>query len=356
MNTSPLESKLYFLASEYYQALNYQIQQAQTEILFESYIFEMDEIGLLLLQSLSEAVARGVRVFLTVDGIGSWRTTKPLTNWCQKNKISFCVHHPSWPAWSINQWWRKLNQRNHRKFILIDQKWLFFGSLNISQVHLNWLDIGAVKLPTPSEAHWVSDHFFKIHSKKLISKVNKFIFNSHFIYFNQSLKQRFYLSLKLRHVIRHAQQNILLITPYFLPRSYLLRALFYARKRGVSVTILLPQRSDIGILQLATRSLYRRLLQKNISLFEYPQQILHSKCLLVDQSLYLGSFNFNHRSLLHDLEIIGQFQDPHLLTQFRTEYDKIIIQSQKIKLRDLKRDPSWKRLLGRIFYWFRYWL
>lgn len=350
---------LFFLATDYYASLNLYIQQAENQILFESYIFEMDEVGLLILQNLSDAAHRGVKVFVTIDGIGSWQTAQLIKQWCQKNRISCHIYHPSWPNSTLAIWWNHLNKRNHRKFILIDQKVLFFGSLNISRSHLDWLDIGTALPMSRGDSAWVSQHFFKVHQSNELAHENEHLTltsRTQNIYFNHGIKERFQLSWKLRRAIRHAQQNIFISTPYFLPRSYLLRSLFYARNRGVTITLLLPQRSDIGLLQLATRSLYRRLINKNIEIYEYPQQILHSKSLWIDQTLYLGSFNFNHRSLLHDLEIIGQISDTILIKQYQIEYNRILDLSHRIQISDLNSDPYWKRMLGRIFYWFRYWL
>jgi cardiolipin synthase len=156
--------------------------------------------------------------------------------------------------------------------------------------------------------------------------------------------------------IKKSQSRVWISSPYFLPRSFLLRALISASKRGVDVRIIIPAKTDVWFIKWATRSLLRKLNRRNIKIYSYQEKIWHAKSLLTDTHLFLGSHNWNHRSFLHDLEVI--FNTSHLptLQEFEACYQRDLLKCEIISIEDLQKDPLIIRILGHIIYLFRYWL
>src|SRR3712207_2561187 len=86
--------QLYFSGDEYFRHLLKAIHEAKEEILVESYIFNMDPIGLRVLEALTKAQQRGVRVQILVDGVGSFNWLVSLRDYCKKNHLHFRIYHP----------------------------------------------------------------------------------------------------------------------------------------------------------------------------------------------------------------------------------------------------------------------
>ena len=103
----------------------------------------------------------------------------------------------------------------------------------------------------------------------------------------------------------HAQQRLLLATPYFVPDEGLLEALLLAAKRGVRVTLLLPRRSNHRLADLARGRAVRALVEHGVEVRLLPT-MLHAKAVVVDQALALcGSANLDSRSLFINYEAMA---------------------------------------------------
>jgi len=359
----------------YFDELISSIRQAKHEILLEVYIFKLDSIGLSVFEALIEARKKGVRVYLMVDAIGSSESLPPLIQLSKKNGIFIKAFHPLSFNSNLNSFYQSLkilNKRNHRKLALIDESIVFMGSLNICQDHLKWQDLG-LKLVTPFEyqknPHLVTlkKSFFKIwsQSKKfnygVLKKIPKFLTLTHIsispFLRNESVFLRFNLSRFIYKNLRSAQTRILICTPYFLPRFFLMRALYKAQKNGALISLVLPSKSDVWFVKWATQSLYKKLLKRKIKIFEFETSILHEKSLIIDDLFIIGSLNWNHRSFVHDLEIAYQTKSPETLQLATLHFDQLIKQSRPIVIDDLiNHTPFYQLILGKMIYWFRYWL
>lgn len=351
----------FFLSSQsYYDAALIAISQARKEVLFESFIFDWDNVGLDFLEALQKAQQNGATIFLSLDRIGSWSSITQITAWAKKHSIQLHI---------FNSRLIQINKRNHRKLILVDHSLLFLGSLNISRSHLDWRDYGVSCVLSSSEYQKVRRHFFAARShwlplRELLSlnrlssrskRQRSHDFNSRFL-FNDALRSRLFLARLLIRSIKNAQKRIWISSPYFLPRSFLLRSLVKAAKKGLDIRIIIPEKSDVWFVKLATRSLLRKLNRRNIKIYSYQKSVWHAKALLVDSSLFLGSHNWNHRSFLHDLEIILYSKQDDLIHSFEKSYELDLTLSKQLSLEDLQKEPFYSKLLGHLIYLFRYWL
>ena len=104
--------------------------------------------------------------------------------------------------------------------------------------------------------------------------------------------------------IYKATERVWIANSYFVPDGVVLRALVRAARRGVDVRVLVPGRSDVLVVQLASRAIYDKLLAAGVRLFEWQGNVLHSKTAVIDGNWStIGTFNLDYRSLRSNLEV-----------------------------------------------------
>lgn len=376
--------QLFYSGDDYFRSALEDIDLAQNEIWIESYIFNMDPIGLRFLQALKNASLRGVRVHLLVDGVGSFNWLVSLKNFCQKNKIHFRIYHPlpirlslltkiSWRSLrTMLILLRRANKRNHRKIILIDQKIAYLGSLNITQVHskeflagLAWRDTGIKVTGEPLRnlvracvEVWRISRTDGLSIRPLLLKRWSRLKQtpSALLRLNNRIRWRVSLSRDLNRRMKKAQSRIYITNAYFIPRRSLLRSLRKAAKRGVHVCLCLPAKTDVPVVRLASRSLYFRLMKAGVEIFEYQNRMLHAKTLIIDEWATVGSHNLNHRSLFHDLEVEVVVDQPKHIESMLSQWQIDLKNSHKITIEELGKMNIFMRVIARFAYWMRYWI
>jgi cardiolipin synthase len=123
--------------------------------------------------------------------------------------------------------------------------------------------------------------------------------------------------------------------------------------RGARVRILVAGKSDMRLMQLASRSLYRRLVRKGIELWEYEPQVLHAKLIVVDDIVFVGSSNLDPRSLRINFEIMLRIQNAALAATARQQFEADLAQRAIPITRDALQQGNswWERLKQRLSYW-----
>ncbi len=383
----PTDISLIFSGDEYFVHLIEQINNAHSNIFIESYIFNLDPIGLKILNSLESARRRGVHVRLLVDGIGSYNWLHRLHAECASRNISFRIYHPlpfgidfwyhiSWNRLNRLLWFfRRINKRNHRKIALFDEQVVMMGSFNISQVHSEtylgnkaWRDSGLIakNFSTNSDLKilqkafnetWTTSRYFRRTNLRSFIRFGRAfkIVRSRFR-LNSRTYWRFHLLRELNAKLIHAQTRIWITNAYFLPRKSILRNLRKVAAKGISVQLLLPEVTDVWFVREASRSLYERLLESGVRIFEYQNRVLHAKTLIVDDWATVGSHNLNHRSFNHDLEAEAVITEPSLINILTEQWKKDIKNSREITLEELGHITFPRKILARILYWFRFWI
>lgn len=366
--------QLYFSGDEYFRDICLAIHQAKSEVLLESYIFDLDAIGHRILDALEAATKRGVQCRILLDGVGSFNWSQAVQRRCQASGIQIRIYHPipfhqnlvrkiSWRSFRrVLLLLKKINKRDHRKVILIDKQIGFLGGMNISQVHTQefmgekaWRDSAVrlqgepLKLLRVTFFHaWRNSRFTGIPKDLAVYKK--------ILQLNSSARLRYSHLRNLNEIFRNAQQRILITNPYFVPRRSVLSSLRKASRRGVYVGLCLPAISDVPFVRWAARSLYWRLLKSGIHIYEYQNKVLHAKTLIVDNWATVGSHNLNHRSLMHDLEVEVVLDDQKSVQELVRQWQIDLRHSKPVTQKDLGNENILFRILGRVAYWFRYWL
>lgn len=371
--------KFYFSGDGYFSSVLESIRQAVYEVRVEMYMFNFDDLGKRILQSLKEARERGVKVYLLVDGIGTIGFLADIDEYCKKNNIHFKIYHPlpirlnflkrfsfktlTWK--NIRRFFlmfRKMNNRDHRKVFLIDQKVAFVGSQNVNKVHSEelsqfnaWRDTGVEVRGEPIKT-LVNTSQFAWEKAKPDGLTYSWRFHYNVLRLSARRKHRLARLGQLIQSFNEAQTRIWITTAYFLPNRKTIRALARAAHRGVDVCICLPAISDMPFMKWTAWLLYDRLLKAGVKIFEYQDRILHAKSMIVDQWGTVGSYNFNHRSLIHDLEVEVVINQQEWLEKLEKQWQTDISQSKFIQLDDKDHANIFLRMIANIFYWFRYWL
>ncbi|MFT5716263.1 MAG: cardiolipin synthase [Oleiphilaceae bacterium] len=376
-NNKPKEC-IYCQADAYFDSVLQAINQAKTHIDMEVYIFDIDPIGKLVSQALIQAAQRGVNVRLLVDGMGANLDFIPVAKQLKAAGALVRIHRPL--PWYVKLWalslssirglkkfWYLLtyiNQRNHRKLLIVDHSAIWLGSINVSQKHFshdqggeNWRDtaialhnIDTHAIQSVYNLNWCKK---KRKEKKRLSQ--QLITTPFLLNFTRTLRQKKRKNLISR--IASSQDFIWITNAYFMPNSKLLSALISASKKGVDVRIVLPHKSDVFFMPWVASYFYGQLLKANIRIYEYQAGILHAKTLIIDNWASIGSSNLNQRSLQHDLEIDYVLQTSKSITQLTHDFLSDISHSEEFCYTELSTKKPWQRYLGGlILVLFSYWL
>jgi len=293
------------------------IQDAKHSIVLSSYIFDYDSIGKQFINVLGDAHKRGVQIRVLIDGIGigysfSW------------TKTDFALHRLGiatarfLPTLSRHGT-RFINLRNHRKILSIDGKEAFIGGINIRDG--NMLDNAALPL-----AKKIRDVHFKVRGP-VINQINALFAEDWLFATSEALALPTWaysspgnticrvipdgpddnyhkLQLTLINALNTAVNSIKITTPYFLPDAILLKALELASRRGVTVEVIVPRRSNIRVVDWAFQAQCKYLLESDVRIMLSPEPFDHTKLLLIDNKWCLiGSSNWDARSLELNFEV-----------------------------------------------------
>lgn len=365
-----------------HERILFDLGQATRSIDLETYIFERDSLGESYLAALAAAVRRGVHVRLLIDGIGSWSIREHDLRDIQALGIHVRVFRPA------SRWFRRMgrwivhlnvhrtlaefpmmNKRDHRKLCLVDDH-AWVGSANISARHAKWRE-SAVRVCGPEvktlylgfhevwaiagSGYWkVSRRWrrlkrsFWLRNRKNIDVISPRVKNKIGLstWWNANRFRERWFS--------EATKRIWITSPYFIPTTWILRNLVRCARAGIDVRILVPKTSDWKVTDWVARTHYPILLRSGIRIFEYETTMLHAKVTLVDDRALVGSSNYNHRSLLHDLEIDVVVDPPRAVASVEAQWERDVQSSREFTRGDLRRLGFLERWLGRAFAAFRY--
>jgi cardiolipin synthase len=363
------EENLHYDGDQYFASLIKDIELAHLSIDFETYIFEPDAIGREFEKALAAAAKRGVKVRVLVDGLGAWSWLDRSSPHLARQGVEIHVFHPLILSRIFTRLSR-LNQRTHRKMCIIDHQKSYIGSLNISIVHSKknsgaraWRDIGVEiqgqpvrDLETAFEHAWRRSHNLldgKRHWLEAILSpaLNRVISRHVRLNYTARLRRKQFRELLMR--IRTAKRRIWITNAYISPARPILSRLKNAARNGIDVRLLVPKTSDVFFMPWVATSHYAALMSSGVRIFEYQPRFLHSKSVIIDAWVTVGTSNLNRRSLLHDLEVDVVLSKPNSLLSLESNF--------AIDLRDSTEVVSppngWSTRIGRlILFFFRRWI
>jgi cardiolipin synthase A/B len=310
----------------YFEVLDRIIDECRYELHLQTYIFDADETGKHVLESLKYAVKRGVKVYLMIDAYGSFAFPKSLANEVIKAGINFRFFSPLLSSESIF-----IGRRLHHKIVVADRKVGLIGGINIANKYNTvenaseaWLDYAVlVKGDVCGYLHVLCEKFYMRHSARSLKKWERNFQKStdthKYIRFrrNDWIIRRNEIHHSYTESILKAESTIIFVASYFLPNRRFRRLLSEAASRGVKISILMAGKSDIGSVRLAENYLYDFYLRNNISLFEWSNSVMHGKAMIVDGTwATIGSYNLNFLSHYISIELNADIIDPIFIKSF----------------------------------------
>lgn len=317
------------------------------QILF--YMFNPDWAGALVRDALAEAAKRGVSVKLLIDGFGSAAQAKFFTRLDQSGG-EFCVFNPSYG--------RSYLLRNHQKLAIADERRAIIGGANIDDTYLSdegprhWRDLWvSIEGPCVSCASEYFEAVYRWSTRKhpKIRSLRRLV--GHFSQFRGPVQWKFSgpLSMKnswWRSIGRDINrgQTLEMIFAYFAPPGAMVRRIGRLGRRG-RARIITASKSDNNATIGAARHSYSRLLRRHVQMYEYQPAKLHTKLAIVDDVVYLGSSNFDYRSLYINLELMLRVKDTGFAELMRTYFDGEAAASRWVTpALHKKRANPWRRI------------
>jgi cardiolipin synthase len=154
--------------------------------------------------------------------------------------------------------------------------------------------------------------------------------------------------------IYNARERVWLTNSYFVPDPAIRRALKRAAGRGVDVRVLLPGRSDVPIVRIASQAIYEQLLTSGVRIFEWHDSILHAKTAVIDGTWStIGTFNLDYRSLRSNLEVNVAVLDRQFGAVMERSFQADLGLSQEVDLDVFRQRALPNRMLQSLAYRFR---
>nr|WP_272902259.1 cardiolipin synthase [Brevibacterium daeguense] len=299
-----------------------EVDRATTYVHFEFYIVAMDETTAPLLESLFAAHARGVKVRILIDHLGSagYPGYSELVKQLDASGISWRRCLPIRP-WRLE--YQRPDLRNHRKILVVDGEVAYTGSLNVIDRSYNkksnvrkgfqWKDL-AVRCTGPVVAElnavFASDWYAET-GDILADEYEETIESSHdsgvmaqVVPSGPGFELENNLML-FNHLIYNANHSVVICSPYFVPDESLMKAMVTESRSGVDVRLYVGATSNNAITQKAQQSYYDDLVDAGVRIFEYhAPTVLHSKFVLIDDEVtIIGSSNMDERSFALNMEV-----------------------------------------------------
>ena len=334
------------------------IRSARRTITFENYIYWSSAVGREFTEALSERARAGVRTHLLLDWAGSQKADRDDLERMRRSGVEVVLYRtPRWYQLS------RLNQRTHRKLLVVDGRIGFTGGVGIGDQWLghaqdrdHWRD-SQFRAEGPVVAQLQAafmDDWFETERVVLdgpgyfpdldpVGSELAQVFRSSPGDGNGSLRLMYLLA------IASAAQRILIANAYFVPDQMMVDMRVAARRRGVQVDILVPGPIlDAQLVRRASRGQWGPLLEAGVRIYEYQPTMYHVKQMVVDDVwVSVGSTNLDDRSFRLNQEVNLNVLDPGFGAEQARTFAEDRDRSRRITLEEWRQRPLWERIQER---------
>ena len=307
-----MKYRFYATSEKAWESMIEAISNAQKSIYLEMYIFADNTEGYNFFDVLKQKSQQGVKVKLIIDSFGSNNIGKQAIRELREVGIEVLFF----------SYWL---QRTHKKILVIDEKIAFIGGVNIHKLFRKWNDLQA-RLEGPIVRSVIrsfarsykscggkdSDILSWENKKNALKKTRLWILE-HWKFNSKRMIKRHY-----KERIGYAKNGVILVTPYFAPRRWLIGELHQAVLRGVDVEILLPARTDLWFVDRVSNFYIHKLHKLGIR-FYLEKEMNHAKAMLIDnQEGVIGSHNIDSLSFEYDVEAGIFFTKQDMINDLRS--------------------------------------
>ncbi|WP_350286949.1 cardiolipin synthase [uncultured Croceitalea sp.] len=337
------------------------LHAAKHHIHLEYYIYENDIVGNQLGDILIKKAKEGVKVRFIYDDFGSNTIRKKFIKKLKSSGIEVQAFYKIYFIAFAN----RLNYRNHRKIIVIDGRVGYVGGINVSNTYVN--------SPTNNtKLYWRDTHSkitgLSVHNLQFIFLTDwNFCAGQHLAFSEELFPPKTteehkrdclvqviasgpdsdYPDILFSYIqaVLLSKEEILLTTPYFIPDKAFLDALKIASLSGVTIKLLVPEKSDSAIVGAVSKSYYSELLQAGIQIFEYQRGFIHAKTAVFDKQVCsIGTANLDNRSFDLNFEVNALIYDSGVAQELSDSFSNDLLFANQINLKTWQRRTLLKQL------------
>lgn len=344
------------------------LRNAQEHIHIQYYIYDNDVIGNEIADILIEKHQAGVEVKFIYDDFGASSIRKTLVRRLKAAGV------PNYPFYKIKliALANRLNYRNHRKIVVIDNKVGYVGGINVADKYIN---------QEKSKGYWRDTHL-RIEGLSVLSLQMVFLGDWQFCadenienitkYFPRNdLSGNEYgdkvvqvissgpdsnypsILFALNRAILLSKKTVWLTTPYFIPEETLTDALIMASLSGVDIKLLVPMHSDSTFVNTCASSHYEEMLEAGVEIYRYTKGFVHAKTMVCDDKIaFVGTANLDQRSFDLNFEVNAVVYNKELAQQLSNAFMEDLRHAEKLEYSDWMQRPRWRRLVERVLYLF----
>lgn len=362
---------------ETFDAMEKAINGARNHINVETFIFRDDEVGRRISELLVRKRREGVVVNLIYDSWGARYTDPGFFVRMREFGINVLELNPV--EIPIRRGW-DINNRDHRKILVVDGKIAFTGGINFYRGYSG----SSISGPSPKDLN--VDYFWRDMHVRLegpaVAEFQKLFISMWETQGDRALPPANYfpaLENKGDLLVRvlassperpsrdiyaayiaavvNARKSIYITNAYFTPDRNFLKAVTDAAERGIDVRIILPGFSDFWLPFYGGRSNYSRLLKSGVRVYEMQGSLLHSKTAVIDGVWStVGSTNLSLRSFLYDAEVNANIISRDIGKQMERIFFLDMANSREVTLEQWEKRPFLDRLKEAVTLLFRYFL
>ncbi len=361
------------------QAIRRRIEAAQHSIHIETYIFASDDIGNEFADLLIARRRAGLEVRVIYDAVGSVTTPGEFFDRMREAGVEVREFRPLDPVRTPLPW--KINNRDHRKIVVVDGRIAFTGGINISSTY----ESSSATRPGPEAGRdeaWRDTHVeiagpvaaqFQALFFATWTRAGGKIDNQTSLYFptiepaggelvaavatdaDDKSEARIYATYLA--AVQHSTRRLWLTNAYFAPNKELRQELIAAAKRGVDVRLIVPGFTDSGLILHASRSTFDELLAGGVRIYEQRYALLHAKTAVIDTALSMvGSANLDMRSFLHNNEVNAVVVGSGFAKKLEAVFERDLKDSRELDLKTWRERPLTDKMKESASKLLAYWL
>ncbi|MFO0904373.1 MAG: cardiolipin synthase [Pirellulales bacterium] len=348
-------------ADSSFQTLLADIDAAEESVHLEFYIWDSGGRADAVAAALRRAAARGVRCRVLLDDVGSRRFLR--SDGAQSLLDAGVEVAAALPANLLRAFFVRFDLRQHRKIVVIDGRVGYVGSLNVTDPLLFKRNSGIgpfvdamIRIHGPAVQalavtfleDWELETgvtFEELRTSGDVPRVDAAGGSSVHVIPSGPMYESLSIQEILLWVIYGARDELILTTPYYVPDEPLQAALIAAARRGVAVTLIVPNQEDSHLVRYASQAYRGDLVAAGVKVLEFARGLMHTKSVTVDGQVSLfGSLNLDPRSMFLNFEITLAIYDPEFARRLRDLQLRYAAQCEPLDLVEWRKRP-WRRHL-----------
>ncbi|MDD7806032.1 MAG: cardiolipin synthase [Endozoicomonas sp. (ex Botrylloides leachii)] len=356
--------KLYHGSDQMIEGMLADINKAKTSLVIEMYIWEPKGKILELSEGIISAALRGVYCLVVLDAVGSRDILN--STWITRFKKAGITVTTSLPVGPLRMLVERIDMRNHRKILVVDDQVAWTGSFNLVDPQYfkqdasvgQWVDamvriegvashvLGAiVQWDQALETGKGHPSFNRAYELPEYPVTEEPLANIHALPSGPGIDRELLYQVLLA-AIYEADDELIISTPYFVPDEALVTALKSAAMRGVTVKLLVPEKNDSRMVHHASRAYYEELLICGVEIHQFKGGLLHTKCALVDRSTVLfGTVNLDMRSVWLNFEVTLIIYDGKFGQVIASLMESYLLKAETVVLDLWQKRPVRRKLL-----------